>query len=865
MNIIITYYQRIFLAITLVMSVFSSSAQVNVQDSLALVDFYNSTNGDEWNDNSNWLNGPVDTWIGVVLDQPNSGDRVIGIALPENNLSGSIPNSILMLDMLFFLEIPFNNITTLPDLSSLNATLNVLDVAGNRLRINDIAQNQFPQNYNYSPQFVGMEQDTLVCEGESILIPSLLEATQGQPTWFYNNNPITNTSNVTSNGGLYFEFFEKENQGFYHCEIADNSIFPPLDIIRLPLEIISCCRDSLGAPFYCNQLIVKFQDGVTPFTKEVVRNQYKASLLDSVLCLDIELWSVPDSVFLQGDTLSTIEEIKDRTRTQTEIEEVDFNHFTEFEEKKKAFKKRKRANSSLKRRIKKVKEGHKTTSDSLLVAIIDTGVDYDHLELTDLMHYNDLEVFDGTDTDGNCIVDDVIGFNYVDPMSSDPMDDHSHGTHIAGIIADSLPVGTSTRILPLKTHDYHGRSSTFNLISSIYYACHKGARVLNISSGYAGIESTILKGAIAMVGDSCDAVVVTSSGNKGVDNDMLAHYPSSFDLPNIVSVAALDSDLDELAFYSNLGLISVDLAAPGTFISSTLPDNAYGVKSGTSMSAGFVSSAAAILLEEYPEIRSDELITCLFSSVDPLVDLAGKMSTGGKLNIPATRTCLENLEPALRIRFFLEGSYIDGLMKDDLKTEGVLSTVEPYTALGHSLSNTGAAIAPDLLAAGGDSSIVDWVLVQLHDKTDRSIVLASQAVVVLADGRCIGLDGREVLSFPSLSYDDYYVSIIHRNHLPLMTQDPILVDRSYSLIDFTNGSVSLYKDSAQKSFGDGNWGAVAGDADGNSSVSASDRAATWNDRNQTGYKRSDVNLDGSVSAADRAITWNNRNREGALP
>ncbi len=221
-----------------------------------------------------------------------------------------------------------------------------------------------------------------------------------------------------------------------------------------------------------------------------------------------------------------------------------------------------------------------TGSSSVVIAVIDTGVDYTHEDLAANMWVNPGEnCTNGIDDDGNGYVDDCYGIDTAN-NDSDPMDDNGHGTHVAGTIAavgnngvGVTGVNWSAKIMALKFLAADGSGSTAGAIECIEYAVNmkiKGVNVVAINASWGGPNfDPLLRDAIAAAGDA-GILFVAAAGNEGNDNDSTPSYPASYDLPNIISVAATDHN-DQLATFSNYGATSVDLAAPGVDILSTVP------------------------------------------------------------------------------------------------------------------------------------------------------------------------------------------------------------------------------------------------------------------------------------------------------
>ncbi|MDH5547512.1 MAG: S8 family serine peptidase [Gammaproteobacteria bacterium] len=279
-----------------------------------------------------------------------------------------------------------------------------------------------------------------------------------------------------------------------------------------------------------------------------------------------------------------------------------------------------------------------TTGEGALIAVVDTGVDYNHPDLSSNIWINNGEVpNNGIDDDHNGYVDDIRGWDFAN-SDNDPMDDHGHGTHVSGIIAAQGNNGTGVAgvnwkasIMALKFMDGTGIGSTVNAIRAINYAVAMGARVSNNSWGGAGYSQALYDTiqAAAQKGH----LVVAASGNDGVNNDdpNTPHYPSGYNLNNIISVAATDSS-DNRAIFSNFGATTVDLGAPGVRIYSTLPGRSYQFMDGTSMAAPFVTGVAGLIISRLPDINIDTLVNAIINNTDPVSSMTGITTTGGRLN-----------------------------------------------------------------------------------------------------------------------------------------------------------------------------------------------------------------------------------------
>lgn len=276
-----------------------------------------------------------------------------------------------------------------------------------------------------------------------------------------------------------------------------------------------------------------------------------------------------------------------------------------------------------------------TGAGSVVVAVIDSGVDESHPDLSGNFWTNPGEIPDnGVDDEGNGYVDDIRGWDFVN-KDNNPADDNGHGTHVTGTIAavgnngiGVAGVAWNVKVMALKSFGADGSGLTSDAILAIAYANLMGADVINISwGGY--VFSQALKDVIA----ASSAVVVCAAGNLGLNTDIFPHYPSGFSSPNILSVAATDSN-DNLAWFSNFGITSVDVTAPGVNILSTLAaveGGEYGFKTGTSMAVPHVSGLAALIFGA-SSLSSLEIIAKIKQTVDHLSNLSGRIATGGRIN-----------------------------------------------------------------------------------------------------------------------------------------------------------------------------------------------------------------------------------------
>jgi subtilisin family serine protease len=271
-----------------------------------------------------------------------------------------------------------------------------------------------------------------------------------------------------------------------------------------------------------------------------------------------------------------------------------------------------------------------TDAPSIVVAVIDTGVDYNHEDLSSNIWTNAGDPVGNGDEDGNGYVDDWCGWDFVN-NDNDPMDDNGHGTHCSGTIGAIGDNGKgvagvcwNVKIMPLKFLNAGGRGTTDNAILAVDYAASFDAVKITSNSWGGGRKSKTLETAIKNSGQ----LFVASAGNSGSSR---LQYPAGYKLDNIISVAATDHD-DDLASFSNYGDTWVDLGAPGVNILSCLPGDNYGFKGGTSMACPHVSGVAALLWENTGYNTVSEVKGRILNTVDSISSLSSVTVSGGRLN-----------------------------------------------------------------------------------------------------------------------------------------------------------------------------------------------------------------------------------------
>jgi subtilisin family serine protease len=285
-------------------------------------------------------------------------------------------------------------------------------------------------------------------------------------------------------------------------------------------------------------------------------------------------------------------------------------------------------------------------SHNIRVAVIDSGIDYTHPDLSANIWLNPGESgldalgnnksSNGVDDDGNGYIDDLHGWNFV-ANNNNPYDDNVHGTHCAGTIGavgnngvGVVGVNWNVSLVPIKFLDKNGGGTTVDAIKAVEYATKLNVDIMSNSWG-GGPFSETLEAAIKEA-NTKGILFVAAAGNDTRNNDKIPTYPASYQIENIVSVAATGKQ-DRLADFSSYGRQTVHLAAPGVGILSTIPQGRYAELSGTSMATPLVAGAAALIKAKHPELSAIGLKRRLLASVDRTDQLGDVTSSGGRLNV----------------------------------------------------------------------------------------------------------------------------------------------------------------------------------------------------------------------------------------
>ncbi|HKG45448.1 MAG TPA: S8 family serine peptidase [Pyrinomonadaceae bacterium] len=296
---------------------------------------------------------------------------------------------------------------------------------------------------------------------------------------------------------------------------------------------------------------------------------------------------------------------------------------------------------------------HYTGQRDLRIAVIDSGIDFSHPDLKNQRWQNEKETRDGKDQDGNGYIDDVSGWNFVTDDHA-PTDENGHGTNIAGIIAaeGNNEIGIAgvlwkASLMSLRVLDANGVGDTASAIEALDYATENGAQVINLSWG-SDAKSFFLKDAIRRSA-KYGAVVVCSAGNESRDLGVQPYYPASFDLPNLISVAASDP-ANNLVPVSNFGTLIPTIAAPGTEVLTTKANlrgvatddgGSYEFVSGTSVATAIATGVIGLFKSASSDIGPDQIKSGLIAGAQTSFGLTGKNRAGGVVSISGALTASE--------------------------------------------------------------------------------------------------------------------------------------------------------------------------------------------------------------------------------
>lgn len=290
-----------------------------------------------------------------------------------------------------------------------------------------------------------------------------------------------------------------------------------------------------------------------------------------------------------------------------------------------------------------------TGNENVVVAVIDTGVNYNSPDLEENIWTNQAEAngVAGVDDDNNGVIDDIHGANFVEALkpTGDPMDDHGHGSHCSGTIAARgddgkglVGVAWKAKVMGVKFLSAGGSGTLEGAVQAINYATKMGAQVLNNSWGGGGFSQALLEA--IQNSNKANTLFVAAAGNESNNNDSLPTYPATYDVPNVLAVAAIDNK-GQLASFSSYGKNKVHVGAPGVNVVS-LTTGGYAAWSGTSMATPHVSGIAVLLAAHFPQMTGLEIKERIVATATPDRFLNKKVKSGGIAN---AYTALTNTVP----------------------------------------------------------------------------------------------------------------------------------------------------------------------------------------------------------------------------
>ncbi len=293
-----------------------------------------------------------------------------------------------------------------------------------------------------------------------------------------------------------------------------------------------------------------------------------------------------------------------------------------------------------------------TGDPNFAIAVIDTGVDYNHADLAANIWSNTDEIAgNGIDDDGNGYVDDIRGWDFFN-NDNNPADGGSHGTHCAGTVGavgnngiGVVGVNWRCKIVPLRFLGPNG-GYTSDAVLAVQYCTNNNIKVSSNSWSGGGYSSSLFNAINAS--QSIGHVFICAAGNNSSNNDSVAVYPSSYTSSNLISVAST-TNTDGRSSFSNYGATSVDIGAPGSSIYSTIPGNSYGYKSGTSMATPHVAGVVGMVYAQNPTWTWSQVRNRVLSTARPISALSGRCVTGGVVNLAAALQPMVNTPPDVTI------------------------------------------------------------------------------------------------------------------------------------------------------------------------------------------------------------------------
>jgi serine protease len=417
-------------------------------------------------------------------------------------------------------------------------------------------------------------------------------------------------------------------------------------------------------------------------------------------------------------------------------------------------------------------------SNDVVVAVIDTGIDYTHPDLNanTFVNLTEFEGTPGVDDDANGFIDDLHGVNVIEG-TGDPLDDNAHGTHVSGTIAAAgnngfgvVGVNWQAKLIGCKFLDAGGGGTLEGAIACMDYLLEMKTRAVNPvnivasnnSWGGGGFTQALLDAIEAH--NAAGMLFIAAAGNDSSDNDQFPHFPSSYESTNVIAVAATNH-FDDMAFFSSFGANSVDVGAPGEDILSSVPGGDFAVFSGTSMATPHTAGLAALLKAANPARTAAQIKNLILTGGDPIAAMDGTTLTGRRINALGSLNCTNRL---LNNRFAPAGDTVIVGIGSPVNL-GVLSIncAQPNPAsIVVRVVETGQVIPLlDLNATGEFRGVFTPVELGTSTLEFRSGATVIDTVVVTAIGnydppRLVDGDCREITGTPLFLGDDDATEVV---------------------------------------------------------------------------------------------------------
>lgn len=426
----------------------------------------------------------------------------------------------------------------------------------------------------------------------------------------------------------------------------------PVDITSAVSPSQSNARLSAGKDYVAGELLIQFAEGTPDDVKAKALDKVQGKTAEKILTRVMEKAGKKEGLLLVNVNKNVLEAVADLTNTDgVEFAEPNFI-YTHAAITNDTY----IANGALwgmdgntygSQASTAWAAGH-TGSATVHVGIIDEGIQFNHPDLLGQVWTNPGDnTVDGVDNDGNGYIDDIHGWDFAnndntiyDGGTRGSMDDH--GTHVSGTIGGKANNGVgvagvnwNVTIISAKFLGRNG-GTTANAVKAVDYLTNlrksKGINLVASNNSWGGGGfSQALYDAVSRA-NTADILFIAAAGNSGTDNDATASYPSNYDLPNVIAVAAIDKT-GALASFSQFGLTTVDLGAPGVGIFSTTAYNLYESYSGTSMATPHVTGAAALYASTHPGSSAAVIKAAILNTTTATTSLSGKCVTGGRLNV----------------------------------------------------------------------------------------------------------------------------------------------------------------------------------------------------------------------------------------